>query len=73
MGRSLIGDALGAFETISKKLQDGINHCQADANDHQIAISEHQTKIRDLGIHIARAQAVKTKLDNLIAIPEDSK
>lgn len=70
MGKGLIGDAIGTFEAVNKKLEDGINHCQADANQHQMAISEHQGKIRDLGIHIARGQAVLAKLKDLIAIPD---
>lgn len=70
LGKGLIGDAIGTFEKVNKKLEDGINHCQADANQHQMSISEHQNKIRELGIHIARGQAVLAKLKDLISIPD---
>ena len=67
LGKSIIGDAIGAFDKISAKLQDGIKHCQADCDEHQKSISESEQKIRDLGTHIERANRVVAKLKEFVA------
>ena len=67
LGKSIIGDAINTFENVSKKLEEGIAHCQADMNQHQLVISESQEKIRELGTHVERANRVVAKLKDFVA------
>ena len=67
LGKSIIGDAISTFESVSKKLEEGIAHYQADMNQHQMVISESQEKIRELGTHVDRANRVVAKLKDFVA------
>lgn len=67
IGKSIIGDAISTFESVSKRLEEGIAHCQADMNQHQMVISESQEKIRDLNEHVGRANRVIAKLKDFVA------
>lgn len=67
IGKKVISDAIASFDKTVKKLEAGIQHCQADARKHQVSISESEGKIRELNQHIERGNRVATKLKELIA------
>lgn len=66
VGTALIGNALAQFDNAVKNLDDGISHCKADVEQHEISISETNQKISDLKGHISKAERVKDRIKALV-------
>lgn len=62
IGHALINEALGQFESIAKKFQDGIHHCTAEIGNHAEEIEIRKAKIIELNQHVEKAQRVLGKI-----------
>lgn len=67
IGHALINDALGQFETIAKKFEDGISHCNAEIDNHLKDIADKQQHVRDISQHVEKASRVLGKIKEFVS------
>lgn len=67
IGHALINDALGQFEGIAKKFEDGIHHCNAEIDGHTKDIATKQQRIRDISQQVGKANRILDKLKAFVA------
>lgn len=66
-GKTLISLATESFDTITEQLKEGIEHCEAQKDEHQSKINDHQTNINLLDNHVVKAKRVMQKIEQLVS------
>jgi hypothetical protein len=67
IGSVLIDRGLSLFDSATKKLDEGIKHCQIDIEKHEGLIKQSKEQIGTLQININRATRVKDRIKALIS------